>query len=148
MEDERLPPSAIWGMTLGITAWSVLLTAFFFASGALESALTIGIPCMVISAGFAALIVVTMRGVSATLGFRTRPWFETLWALLLYFMGLLLLLSNEWVLPALREAGIITRDYHPVMGVGYVPDWIPIILLVAGPVLLIRVARAARRASP
>lgn len=148
MEQDRLPPGAIWGMTLGVTAWSVLLTVFFFATGALEAALTIGIPCMIISAGYAALIVVVLRGVSAALGFRSRPWFEALWALILYFMGLLLLLTNAWVRPALRDAGIVTRDYHPVIGIGYVPAWIPIVLLAAGTVLLVRVARAAGRTTP
>ena len=145
MDDQRIPPSGMWGMALGCTAWSVLLTVFFFAYGAPRSALLIGVPCVLLSVGFVCVILVALEGVSRKLGFRSRAWMESLWGLLFSFMGFLLLLANAWIGPAMEAAGMVEPGRYSVIGVTSVPEWIPIVLLVAGTVLLVRVGKAMIR---
>ncbi len=147
MESERLPTSAITGMAFGCCAWSVLLTVFFFAFGAPESALQIGLPCVALSVGFVALILVALQGVSELLGFRSGPWKETLFGLLLYFMGVMLLLANTWIGPAMERAHMVTDGHDPIIGISYVPAFVPLVCLAVGTVLLVRVAMGVRRAT-
>jgi len=147
LEPDRLSASGSFGVIVGCSAWALLLMLFFLGKGAFAAALAIGLPLLVLSLGFSALILLALQGLARILGMRSRGWILALFGLLCFFLGLVFLMVNPWIGPAMRAAGIIDAESGPILGVSTVHEWLPTLFLILGAGLLFRVAHLCRNAA-
>ncbi len=143
----RMPSGAIVGVVVGCGSWSWLLIPVFFAAGAPMLALRVGIPCVLLTTGISAMLLVILDHEIRASGFGSPSYKRLLFGLLAFYIGTLLLLANHWIGPALIEAGVYTTDTHPVFGVSSVPEWMPIAGLAVGTILLAPLAWRRARAT-
>lgn len=146
-EIRRMPSGAVFGVVVGCGCWSWLLIPTFLISSAPMLALSVGVPSVLLTAGITAMLLVMLDSEIRAGGFGSPTYKRLLFGLLAFYIGVLLLLANHWIGPALREAGVFTEDTHPVFGVSRVPEWMPIAGLAAGAILLAPLAWRRARAT-
>lgn len=143
----RLPSGAVWGVVLGCGSWSILLVAAFFGMGAPGLALRVGLPCVLLCAALIGAMLVGLDQSVRAKGFGSSEYKRLLFGILTLYLGILMILVNTWIGPALREAGVIEGETHSVLGVTSFPEWIPITCLAISACLLVPLAWRAVRAT-
>jgi hypothetical protein len=139
----RLPLASYAGAVLGIHGWLVGTLVLCLANGEVAlvgELLLVGLP---ISLALSALLVGARECWRPVLG--RRQLLAATWGLLLLAVGVLLVVVNHWLAPRLEASPRLMQSLRDLGGVYRTGDFVPAACLAVSTLLLVGVARAARR---
>ena len=132
------------GMTIGIHGWLVGTVIFCLAGGhyaVVGEILAIGLP---VSVAMSALAILLMESVQHRVG-RGRTLAFSLWGLILFVVGVLILLLNHWLAPLIDQTPGLAEQLTRLGAVYMTHDVVPALCLIASAVLLSLCVRGCLR---
>ena len=130
------------GTLIGYLAWTLALAFACALAGRWDWLYQLCLPAFLVSLGLG-LGTILLLGFVLRVAPEDRRLFQTcLWARLLSDIGILLLLSTEWLLPVIREDEAMTELLGGSLSATiHFPGWIGMICLAVGCVLSVAVVR-------
>jgi len=126
------------GAGIGFVAWAVISLPLLLARGDVEGALLTALPCVLVSVGLWLFVTAAAVLLQALLGRGSTQYWLVLCGGVATAVAALLLLAEHWLLPVLQAHAGIARVMHATGSVMRVPWLLRLLLLAAGPVLLLR----------
>jgi hypothetical protein len=114
---------AFAGILLGCHGWLIGLALVAVSSGVENPLHELLWPGLLMSLALALVPIVTLELLYRTVG-RSLTFFIMLWGMLLFFGGLMTLLVNSWIAPAIDRYPDFVRHLESVGTVYRVADWI------------------------
>ena len=128
------------GAIFGICGWLIGLTAVCLFTGHTAALRPIFLPGLAVSLSMGFTLVIALECVLRLYGRGHYMFSTTLWGLLLFDVGLLMLLLNHWIAPMIDASPGLAEDLRRIRSTYRTGDTLPLAGLCAGAALLACVA--------